>query len=103
MMKIGEKHGLLTCVAYLRPTTSGKEHVFRFACECGGTIDARQDNVRYGRTSSCGCVARKTRKMLYVRHISSPENACWRSRDDGVPYEFKDVHVQPTFEEIDSL
>lgn len=56
----GEKHGKLTAVKYLginKNYSYKKVHYYLFECECGNEIIARYDNVKNGKTTSCGCVA----------------------------------------------
>lgn len=35
-------------------------------CECGGTIEVRQDSLRSGNTRSCGCLVGDTRRSRYA-------------------------------------
>lgn len=34
---------------------SGRENIWRCACECGNIIDVRISNLTSGNTRSCGC------------------------------------------------
>jgi len=54
---VGEKHGRLTCIDFVRIGKNGAEFLFR--CECGNNVVARGSLVRNGNIISCGCYNRE--------------------------------------------
>ena len=56
----GEKHEKLTAKKYLginKNYSYKKIHYYLFECECGNELVTRYDNVKNGKTTSCGCTA----------------------------------------------
>lgn len=53
----GQRFGRLTALALVE-RRDDNDHIWRFACECGNTKDARIKSVRSGHTTSCGCAFR---------------------------------------------
>lgn len=51
-MLIGEKYNMLTCI---KKDTSRDRRYYWFKCECGNIKSIIFQNVRNGRTKSCGC------------------------------------------------
>lgn len=57
--RVGEVYGKLTVVEEVEPyiTPSGKKtRKFLCECECGGSREARIDNLKKGKIKSCGCM-----------------------------------------------
>lgn len=52
---IGNKYKNLTVEKFIKYDGSSKS-VYSFKCSCGSYLEARLNNVVYGKTSSCGCV-----------------------------------------------
>ncbi len=53
---IGKKWGKLTIVEFMPADRKKHRRKCRVQCECGGTKIVEWDNVRLGRTKSCGCI-----------------------------------------------
>ena len=64
-MKIGEKHGMLTCIGK-DPTKDSRYYLFR--CDCGNTKSIIAYNVKRGATTSCGCNWRN--RCHYIHGLS---------------------------------
>jgi len=58
----GNTYGRLTVTQYAGNTPKGQAQ-WLCQCECGGTKTVAADNLRRGRTSSCGCLANEQRKV----------------------------------------
>lgn len=54
----GMKFGKLTVECYLgsRFYSGRKRRFYKAVCECGGSIELPGDSIKYGKTSSCGCL-----------------------------------------------
>ena len=79
----GTRFGLLVAQSLVcRDESKENNHVWRFSCDCGGSIDAKIKNVRGGKTQSCGCLAtaalvkRNTTHGLSRKHPR--EYLCWK-------------------------
>lgn len=85
-IKSGEKYGKLTIIKEVEPhirPSGHKRRKFLVQCDCGSDpFEVRLDNLRTGKASSCGCVAKEkasetTRKIndkksnLFLIHVPS--------------------------------
>lgn len=59
---IGERYGRLTVVENTTKKAHNKENVYLCRCDCGNTIKVRSGLLTQGKTKSCGCLYRDTRK-----------------------------------------
>lgn len=50
---------LIGVVLISRDLTPENNHLWEFVCDCGNHVERRIKNVRSGKTSSCGCLARE--------------------------------------------
>jgi len=79
----GQRFGRLTAVAPLHPSPQG--YVWRFVCDCGGTLDKVAKQVKWGNTQSCGCYAKDVHSArcarLNLRHglTYSPTWVTWQA------------------------
>lgn len=62
----GEKHGRLT-VLYRDESVSGRG-VWVCECDCGNIHKTRGENLRSGRTTSCGCYQKEQMSKRSVKH-----------------------------------
>lgn len=46
--------------------TNARTHRALYQCDCGKTFDAIMNNVKNGRTRSCGCDCRRRKAALYA-------------------------------------
>lgn len=60
---IGRKFGILTVIE--KSYRKGRHQYWKCQCDCGNIVDARQDALKSGRTSHCGCL---TKKILSISH-----------------------------------
>lgn len=78
-LQIGQEFGQLTVAGepYMGP--SGKYKFVMCTCSCGGTRVVGVDNLRAGRTRSCGCLYRKTVGKCNITHGKRgyPEYKVW--------------------------
>lgn len=51
----GQTFGQLTALSLVMRDVEWNNHIWRFSCECGNSVDLRIKSVRQGHTSSCGC------------------------------------------------
>lgn len=69
----GEKYGILTVLEYSH--THSKKAYWVCKCECGGTKVVRANDLRTGKTTSCGCLmkesSRRNQKIM-IRHNRLP-------------------------------
>lgn len=63
MLKTGQRFGRLTAI---RPSSVHREWIFQ--CSCGETVSRNIYNVRHGKTSSCGCLAREQSRARLIKH-----------------------------------
>lgn len=58
---VGQRYGKLTVLregdVYIHVSTVIKRWVC--VCDCGNTVQVRQDSLRSGNTTSCGCIRKK--------------------------------------------
>ena len=78
----GKRYGNLVVLEHWESISNGKTHKWLCRCDCGETKTVDSNNLKSGRTVSCGCINRKiaseTRKR-YKTHGSSftPEYRTW--------------------------
>lgn len=63
---IGSKFGMLTAEVEL--PKAGRRRVFRCACDCGKTKTALLENLRSGKTTSCGCAQKEAARTANKTH-----------------------------------
>lgn len=63
----GEKHGMMTVIDYAGCSKNRKQLVV-CKCDCGNEKIVYYDNLKYGKTTSCGCVRRKMVGNLNLIH-----------------------------------
>lgn len=66
---IGMKFGKLkinTIYIKREMTSRGEQNIkwCKCTCECGKNIDVRLSNLKYGRTTTCGCSRKDSRKIM---------------------------------------
>lgn len=54
-LKAGQKHGMLTAIAFVRRNSDCRP-VWKWLCDCGKTHEANAKNVLKGKQRSCGCL-----------------------------------------------
>lgn len=67
---MGKQFGRLTVVAYEGTFRKAgrKVAMWRCKCECGNESIVRSNSLRSGKTRSCGCLQRETRKIVNTTH-----------------------------------
>lgn len=80
----GAQFGRLTVLGrtfdYVSPSGNRKPR-WRCECHCGGTIVALSDNLRAGRTTSCGCFRRETTAANNANKLlATPSYQCMHGR-----------------------
>jgi hypothetical protein len=55
---LGKKFGRLEVISF-EGSTDGGIALWRVRCECGTEFVACSNNIRYGRTRSCGCLRKE--------------------------------------------
>ena len=75
----GKVFGRLTVLSLTR--TENKRSYYLCKCECGVEKEIRQDSLKSGRTTSCGCVQREavTIHGHYSNDKASPTTMSWKS------------------------
>jgi hypothetical protein len=78
----GSRFGLLLVKAELEPIAKSgyrKARVYLCQCDCGASKPIRQDDLRSGRTVSCGCFKRSITKARHITHgdTASAEYTAW--------------------------
>ena len=64
----GKRFGMLVALhAVPEEPGSGKSSLWHCRCDCGNEVDIRLSNLRSGNTKSCGCLKKKSQKMLRDR------------------------------------
>lgn len=63
-IEAGKQYGLLTAIGPIK--VPNRRSVWRFKCACGSLTEKRTDAVRLGKTKSCGCYQKATRKTRNV-------------------------------------
>lgn len=94
----GAQHGKLTAIKYLginKNYAYKKIHYYLFECECGNQLVARYDNVKSGKTTSCGCTAMDlllerstTHSMCHTRLYriyAGMCNRCYNQKEPAYP------------------
>lgn len=78
MNMIGLVFGRLTVVGKVAGASPIK---WECSCSCGGTKVARGDHLRYGKTSSCGCLVKETMRVRQYRHgfFGTATYSTWQS------------------------
>lgn len=71
----GKRYGRLTTIALARKV--GYRAIWKFHCDCGRTVEARGDHVRYGATTSCGCFQAEGNSNRRHGRVGSPEYRTW--------------------------
>lgn len=66
IIKNGEKFGRLTAVSFSHMT--GTHQVWNFLCNCGSIKKIRIDDIRLGKTKSCGCLKKELMKNKFKTH-----------------------------------
>ena len=66
---------------YVDPKSGRKYRRWHVLCDCGNTKAVAENNLRSGRTTSCGCVRNDPTMSTCVTHRMSgtPEYAAWES------------------------
>jgi hypothetical protein len=66
---VGQRFGRLSVVAKAeRLHRKNRAAVWSCKCDCGGVVDVRADNLRSGKTKSCGCLSGETAKAVHTKH-----------------------------------
>jgi hypothetical protein len=78
----GQRFGRLTALHFVERRK--RATYWRFACDCGGVIDAWLPNAKMGRTRSCGCFRKETATAQAIRRAThgkthTPEYRSWSS------------------------
>jgi hypothetical protein len=75
----GHRFGRLVAVNLVE-RRSDRNHVWRFACDCGGEKQIKIKQVRSGKTASCGCLQREALVARNKRHGRSgtPTHRTWK-------------------------
>lgn len=63
----GVRYGRLVGIAFSHTSASGRAH-WLLACGCGNEVVADGGNVRFGSTSSCGCLHREISAARLTTH-----------------------------------
>lgn len=62
----GKKFGKLTAISY--DHMRGTRSYWKCACECGGVRIVGADHLKRGEIVDCGCITRKKKPPLHVKH-----------------------------------
>lgn len=75
---IGDKFGRLTITKRYR---KGNRTYIDAVCDCGNTTSAREDHVKSGRISSCGCLSIEEKRTRMTTHgmTSTRLYKCWEN------------------------
>lgn len=95
---IGKKFGRLTVVSegltqmYDKSGYTCKRHFWNCICDCGKQISAREDGLKNGRISSCGCYRTDRIRDANTKHgmCGTPTHKAWISMIDRC-YQPKDT------------
>lgn len=87
LVSIGDKFGMLTVIDRLpkRIYKSSSKRMWLCRCECGKTKAVQENNLRSGRSRSCGCASAKSHIGLRKKNARSRERlyrvwVCMRHR-----------------------
>lgn len=75
----GRRFGRLVTIKYL--PDAGRRGGWLCKCDCGSTMTTEGDNLRSGRTKSCGCLMRELTSKRATKHgmHKSSEYDCWNA------------------------
>lgn len=73
--EIGKRYGKLTVVEYAG--TKNKRAMWRCVCDCGLATTVSGQNLRKGKTTSCGCVKREFFNQTHSYSDSEPLYGVW--------------------------
>lgn len=62
LVPVGERFGKLTVLGRAPTRTTDRRQRWECRCDCGNVTDPVADNVRHGRSRSCGCGTREPRR-----------------------------------------
>jgi hypothetical protein len=86
---------MTSSVEHLYRTTRDKNYNWKavYLCECGEEFECYEDNVRRGRTTSCGCLRSAWAKAQFTTHgmYATPSYASWhhmKARCNNKNHEF---------------
>ena len=113
-VSVGEKHGRLTVVKFLRlhfiPSSPTPNYKFLCKCDCGNTAEVSDIHLKKGYTKSCGCLKYEARLPAYMKDYRNfkedrarlPQHPVFLIfhkwiRDYGVCEEWKDYLVFKEF------
>lgn len=65
----GQRFGRLVAEKFLYYDEKFRDH-WLFQCDCGNKKEMAAANVKWGRVSSCGCLAKEHAKMLWTQDIT---------------------------------
>jgi hypothetical protein len=76
----GQRFGRLVAMAEVEKTRHGARR-WRCSCDCGGEAIVGQDQLRQGRTKSCGCLQREVAAATPRTHggTGTAEHGIWRN------------------------
>lgn len=92
LVSIGDKFGMLTVIDRLpkRIYKSSSKRMWLCRCECGKTKAVQENNLRSGRSRSCGCASAKSHIGLRKKNARSRErlyriwvSMCHRCRSEN--------------------
>lgn len=66
----GQRFGRLVVLGFAGRWGKGQRAYFRCKCDCGGFVVAQSENLRRGRTASCGCLRKQ---MARMRQLAAAE------------------------------
>lgn len=52
---VGQKFNHLTCIEFLGIQDKNTRYLYKWQCDCGNTIIAPSNNIKYGIVKACGC------------------------------------------------
>lgn len=73
----GRRFGRLVALDLAR--IERRRTIWRFACDCGRTVEKRAHHVRDGRTSSCGCYRLEGNSNRRHGKVGTPAYGSWAS------------------------
>ncbi|MBI3301862.1 MAG: hypothetical protein HYZ72_07265 [Deltaproteobacteria bacterium] len=81
-MQAGDQYGRLTLLVR---SGTGKRHLWQCRCTCGKVVTVWENNLRTGRTRSCGCLRKEWLRKASTKHgetagdRTTPEYRAWQN------------------------
>jgi hypothetical protein len=109
-VEVGARYGRLTVMseAPKRPSSSGLRRYWKCRCDCGNSTVSSDDNLKGGRSQSCGCGKAEATRQRFSLHgsSSSAEYKLWtgmkrrclnQNSTDYKNYGARGIGIDPTW------